>query len=384
VRVLDLSRVLAGPMTGRLLSDLGADVIKLEPPDPDLLRFIAPKRDRGMSGLYTLANAGKRNICVDLARKEGREIALGLVRWADALIENFRPGVLEKLGLGWEILRGENRRLVLLSINGFGRDSALRERRAYAPIIHAMTGILQYHAEYTGGPLTQLADNQADINASLHGAIGLLAALHAAERSGEGRRVEVPLFDALLASYSETPFALLDEPVHRDECRLFDAGVHGHIAIAGPPQNAWARLRETHGLEDPAPGRVPLEAKALRRHAAMETWMAAQPSVELLLRRLEIAGLAAGRVEALGDVLHGDLAASQGLLHELDDRRGGRRPIVRTPYRIDGARCTPPRPAPWRGEHNAEVLREVLGYDDPHVAALEAAGVLQSSPDDAS
>ena len=383
VRVLDLTRALAGPMTARLLAELGADVVKLEPPDGDLVRLVAPPQDRGMSGLYTLANVGKRNVCVDLRQGEGREIALDLVRWADAVIENYRPGVMEGLGLGWETLHRENLALVLLSINGYGSDSPLRGRRAFAPVIHAVSGVLQYHAEWTGSPLTQLADNQADINASLHGTIGLLAALRSAERTGVGQHVEVPLFDALLATYSETPFALLPEPVHRDECPLYDAGRHGHVAIAGPPQNAWARLREAHGLEDPAPGPRPRAEKAKLRQRAIEAWMAAQPDMTTLLDRVEQAGLAGGRVEGLRDVLLGPVSQQQGLLAHVDDRRGGTRPVVRTPYRFDGKRRPVPSPAPRRGEHNREVLEELLGYDAERIAALSEADVLQEAAPDA-
>jgi len=381
LRVIDLSTLFSAPQVSATLGDLGADVVKLEPPDGDLIRFIAPREDRGMSGLYTLANVGKRNVCVDLRRDEGREIALGLTRWADAVIENYRPGVLEKLGLGWETLRGENPKLVLLSISGFGSDSTLRERRAFAPVVHAMTGVLQYHADWSGQPLTQLPDNTADMIASLHGTIALLAALRTVEQTGEGQHVEVPLFDALLSTYSETPFALLDEPKLRDECRLFDAGPLGHIAIAGPPQNAWARLRDAQGLEDPAAGPLPVHEKARRRHRALEQWMAAQPSAVALLQSLEAAGLAAGRVEGLRDVLLGPLAKSQGLLGDVDDRRGGTRPVVRAPYRFSGSRCETPRAAPRRGEHNEEVLRELLGYDAARIDALAAAGVVHRSGD---
>ena len=127
--VLDCSRVLAGPYAGRLLADLGAEVVKLEPPAGDEIREVAPKRDRGMSGLYTWANVGKRNVCLDLAKPEGRAVALELAARCDAVIENFRPGVAERLGLGWEAIRARNPRCVVVSVNGFGSDSSWRERR---------------------------------------------------------------------------------------------------------------------------------------------------------------------------------------------------------------------------------------------------------------
>lgn len=374
-RILDLSRVLAGPMVGRLLSDLGAEVVKLEPPTEDIARYVAPKHDRGMSGLYTMANVGKRNLCVDLRSVAGLKIVLGLVRWADAVIENFRPGVMQSLELGWERLHAENPRLVMLSINGFGADSQARDRPAYAPTIHAIAGILQYHSEWTGHPLTQLADNQADMISSLHGTIGLLAALQRARATGEGEHVEVALFDALLATYSETPFILLDEPAHRDECPLFDVGPLGHIAVAGSLPNVWHQLKDK--IEDPAPGTRPIPEKRRLRHAAIERWLATHATLDALLESLEAHGLAAGRVEALRDVLHGPLARERQLLQDVDDRRGGSRPVVRSPYRLNGRTCEIRGPAPRRGEHNDWVLREILRYDDATIATLRYDGVLQ-------
>ena len=140
--VVDLTRVLAGPVCGRILADLGADVIKIEPPDGDLSREIAPKRDRGNSGLYTLANAGKRNVSIDLTRPGARELVLALYTRADVVLENFRPGVAERLGVGWAALREANPRAIYCALSGFGSDSAFRDKGAYAPMMHAVTGVL--------------------------------------------------------------------------------------------------------------------------------------------------------------------------------------------------------------------------------------------------
>jgi crotonobetainyl-CoA:carnitine CoA-transferase CaiB-like acyl-CoA transferase len=376
LRVIDLSRVLAGPACGRLLADLGADVIKVEPPSEDVSRHVAPKDDRGMSGLYTLANAGKRNVCIELRAPGGVELVLELVRRADVAIENFRPGVLERLGLGWEVIHRANPRALLLSINGYGSASAWADRAAYAPAVHAQAGVLSYQAEWTGLPLSHIADNKADMSAALHGTIALLAALHAARLSGRGQRVEVPLFDALLSTYSETPFALLPEPRHRDETPLFDAGEYGIIAIAGSMQNAWHRLKLSFGLEDPAAGEPDVPTKRRLRQRAIERWMRSAASLEELFGRVEKAGLGCARIESLRDALTGPLAQERDLLVHVDDRRGGTRPVVRAPYWFSGVTCPVRRPAPRRGEHNAEVLREVLGYDDERIAQLVDSGAL--------
>jgi len=122
VRVLDFSQVLAGPYTTRILAELGADVIKVEAPSGDLTRVIAPKHDRGQSGLYTWANLGKRNVCIDLSKPEGSVLALDLVRASHVVVENFRPGVADRLGIGWDAVHAANPRAVMVSVNGFGSD----------------------------------------------------------------------------------------------------------------------------------------------------------------------------------------------------------------------------------------------------------------------
>jgi CoA:oxalate CoA-transferase len=186
------------------------------------------------------------------------------------------------------------------------------------------------------------------------------------------------MFDAVLATYPETPFELLDPPEIREEPPPYDAGANGFVAVAGPPQHVWAELARAFGLEDPAPAGADVPTKARLRHAAIERWMAAQPGREALLARLAAARIPAAAVVSLREALEGDFARERGLLERVDDRRGGTRPVVRLPYRFSDAGPAARRPAPRRGEHNAEVLREVLGYDEARIAALGAAGVLQA------
>ncbi|MGD8418422.1 MAG: CoA transferase, partial [Pseudomonadales bacterium] len=153
LKVLDFSRVLAGPFAGRMLSDLGADVVKVEPPEGDVTRLWG-RKVAGLAGYYFQQNAGKRGMCLDLKAPAGRELARRLAARADILIENFRPGVMSRLGLDYATLEGENPGLIMLSISGFGADSPEAGRAAYAPIIHAETGLIagqQRRAELGGG-----------------------------------------------------------------------------------------------------------------------------------------------------------------------------------------------------------------------------------------
>ncbi len=378
VRVIDLSRVIAGPYVGRVLCDLGASVIKVEPPAGDPARQIAPRHDRGMSGFIAFANVGKRSVSVDLSKPGAAALLLDLVRTADAVIENFRPGVMERLGIGWAEIHAANPRAVLLSINGFGADSDWASRRAYAPIMHAVTGILHDQSRYSGQSVAQRNEAHADTVSALHGVISLLAALRVAEASGAGQHVEVPMFDAVLSTYNEVVYELLDGPDDRVMNPIYDAGPLGAIASAGSAAYVWTLAARAFPdeLSDPTPPDADLATKARLRHAALERWMAAQPSHDVLLARLEEAGLACAPVVSLREALRGPLARERDLLTDVDDRRGGVRPVVRAPARFSDSRNEVRGVPPRRGEHNAEVLADLLGYDAARVASLESAGVL--------
>jgi CoA:oxalate CoA-transferase len=380
LRVVEFAQVLAGPYGGRLLAELGADVVKVEAPAGDLSRNIAPKHDRGQSGLYTWANLGKRNVCLDLTKPEARAVALDLVRASHAVIENFRPGVADRLGVGWRDVHAANPRAVMVSVSGYGSDSSLRDHGAFAPTMHAATGLIEYQRRKAGpgAAIVNLPDARADLTTALHATIGLLAALRTAERTGVGQHLDLAMFDAVLATYPETPFELLDPPEVREEPPPYDAGPNGHVAVAGPPQHVWAVIARAFALADPAPPEADLPAKARLRHAAIERWMASQPGREALLERLAAAKIPAAPVVSLREALEGRFAEERGLLVAVDDRRGGTRPVVRLPYRFSETTVGPRRPAPRRGEHNEEVLRDVLGYDAARIAALAAAGVLQA------
>jgi crotonobetainyl-CoA:carnitine CoA-transferase CaiB-like acyl-CoA transferase len=382
VRVLDFSQVLAGPYTARILAELGADVIKVEAPSGDLTRVIAPKHDRGQSGLYTWANVGKRNVCIDLAKPDGRALALDLVRKSDVVLENFRPGVADRLGIGWDAVHAANPRAVMVSVNGYGSDSSWAGKGAFAPSMHAVTGLIEYQARKTESatgmrpPIANLPDARADVTTALHAAVGLLAALRHAERTGRGQWIEIAMYDAVLGTFPETPFELMDLPTIREEPAPYDGGKNGFVAIAGPPQFVWAALTKAFALADPAPPGADVPTKARLRHRAIEAWMAAQASRDALIAALESARVACAPVVTLREALTGAFAQERALLVEVADRRGGTRRIPRLPYRFGESSVGAARPAPLRGEHNTEVLREVLGLDDARIAALIEAEVL--------
>src|SRR5581483_2003966 len=208
VRVLDLCRALSGPYTGRMLSDLGAEVVKVEVAGADITQKFGPP-SHGHTGLYVQINAGKSNISLDLAREPAAQVLLELAEKADIVLENFRPGTLDRFGVGWEALSARNPALVMLSISGFGQWGPEAKRQAYAPVLHAETGLLGRQSEVDDGAKpNDIALSLADSVAGMHGMIGVLAALRVAERTGVGQHIDLSMFEAMLATDEYVHYSL--------------------------------------------------------------------------------------------------------------------------------------------------------------------------------
>ena len=377
LRVLELARIVAGPYAGRLMSDLGADVVKLEAADGDLARVWGEQR-HGLSGFYTQQNAGKRNISVDLKAQGGAELALRLAAAADVVIENFRPGVLTRLGLGWDVLHAANPRLVLLSVTGFGQTGPNVGRQAFAPVVHAESGLIARQAFFDEAAPTDPVLSIADTNAALHGLSAVLAALLMRERTGHGQHVDVAMFDAMLATDDYSHHALDGFPVRRLGGEVWDAP-GGPIMIAGEFRNTWVQVRDVHSLADPAPPNAELPEKIRLRRTAVAAWITAFSDRTTLVEALERANMAWGDVRTAEQAFASPLAAERRLIAAVDDRGGGVRRVVQAPYKFSGADSGVQGPAAHRGEHNAEVLAEWLGAGADEVADLVEAGVLLTS-----
>jgi crotonobetainyl-CoA:carnitine CoA-transferase CaiB-like acyl-CoA transferase len=179
-----------------------------------------------------------------------------------------------------------------------------------------------------------------------------------------------------LGTYPETPFELLDPPEIREEPPPYDGGANGYVAVAGPPQHVWAVIAKAFAIEDPAPPGADIPTKARLRHAAIERWMAAQPSRKELVAALERERIPCASVVTLREALTGDFAREREILRDVDDRRGGTRRVARLPYRFSATEVRASRPAPRRGEHNREVLGELLDLSPDRIATLESAGVV--------
>ncbi len=376
VRVLDLSRVLAGPFAGRLLSDLGADVVKVEPPEGDVTRNWGRSR-AGLAGYYTQQNVGKRNICVDLRVDGGPELIRQLAAEADILIENFRPGIMARYGLGYESLAEENPKLVYLSISGFGQDGPESARAAYAPILHAESGWLQRSADWHERPVTDLNLSSADTNASLHGTIGILAALRVADLTGQGQHIDMCMLDAFLAT-DDASHVGLDDVRYTAAGGIVWEGTGGPVLTAGDFRWIWKCLHDTHGVDDGVAPEADLETKIAARTDAINGFLSSFETRQQMYDALDAANLAWGDIKTTAEAYASPTAVHRGTSVEINARDGGTRRVPQTPYRFSESEAglAEGAVAPHKGEHNLDVLRAWLDADSHVAAALEDAGVL--------
>ena len=230
--MLDLTRVLSGPHCTRMLADLGADVIKVEPPDGDLTRFSAP-RINGLASYFVQQNAGKRNISLDLSKPGAAEIVLDLAEHCDVLVENFRPGVMARNGLGYDVVAARNPRIVYASITGYGATGPWVDRRAYAPVVGAETGMTKSQGDARGGSYANDPHSHADVYTSLETCTAILAALVQRQRSDRGQWIDVSMAQTML---------YVNEHVHND---LWDGPVERRrrSAASGPATTSWRPSR---------------------------------------------------------------------------------------------------------------------------------------------
>ncbi|TAN34277.1 CoA transferase [bacterium] len=376
VRVLDVSRVVAGPFAGRLLADLGADVVKIEPPAGDATRAYGQVK-AGLSGSFSQQNVGKRNICVDLKAPGGVDLVLRLAASADLMLENFRPGVLDRLGLGWKTLSAVNPKLILLSLTGFGQTGPDAGRRAYAPVIHAETGLVARQAAFDARPPSDPMPSIADTNASLHGVVAALAALHLRHATGRGQHIDVSMAEAMLATDDYSHHALDEFGILRVGGDVWQAP-GGALLTAGLFSNVWGMLRDAQVVDEPGGADADSPEATRRRMAAVQTWMASFADRASLIEALESAGVAWADVCEPMEVFNSRWARARRAWAEVDDRNGGVRRIVQTPYRFSDADSGVRGRVSHRGEDNAHVLRDWLGLDSREVQQLIAGGVLQT------
>ncbi len=367
VKVLDLTRVFAGPIAGRTLCDLGADVVKVEPPDGDVTRLWG-RKTAGLSTYFTQQNCGKRNVCIDLDAEGGAELVAQLAERADVLLENFRPGVMTKFGLDWEALSARNPALIMLSISGFGQDGPESQRAAYASIVHAEAGILP--APVGDEMPLDLDLSAADVLSGMHGVIAVLAALRARDAGGTGQHIDMAMMDAMTYSADIIVNALdgarRTEAINGEVWRTAD----GPKMVTGGLRWIWHQLSNTAGLHDPTPADADISDKIASRRRIITEYLCGLPDRAAVIATFDRANLAWADVRDCGEVLESPTLLHRDTVVDIDDRAGGTRKVIRNPYRMSSIDFSDPGVAAFRGEHNAAVLDEWLGITPDGIGSL--------------
>ena len=374
VRVLDLSRVLAGPYCTMLLTDLGADVVKVERPGAgDETRTWGPPFADGEATYFLSINRGKRSIELDLADPASRQVVERLVESSDVVIENFRAGGAERLGLDYESVRRLREDVVYCSITGFGSGRQPAGRPGYDFVVQAECGLMSITGDPSGPPM-KVGVAVVDVLCGLHAAVGILAALRDRERTGSGRRIEVSLLESAMAALVNVAQAALSTGVEAGRYgsahpsivpyEPFEAA-DGWIAVAAPNDGLWGRL--CAALERPDlvaderfstnPGRVCHRDELVR---SLSSTFRARPSAEWLAL-LDQHGVPAGKVRGVREAFEAAAEAGEPATIEVEHPAIGRLPLTRSPIRLEAEDLGEPLAPPLLGQHTEEILRE-LGF----------------------
>ena len=386
IRVIELANFIAGPLCATLLADMGADVVKVEPPNGDMARAMPPI-ENGASTSFAALNRNKRSLVLDLKRPEARDILLKLAAQSDALVEAYRPGALDKLGLSARDVRTVNPRLVYTSVSGFGKTGPYRNRAGVNLIIEAFSGTLSVTGE-PGAMPTRPGIQTADVFGALFAAYATLSGLIGAGRTGEGREADVSLVEASIAAAAWEASEYLTtgripQPLgnrHRLNApyQLFETGDKRYVAFGTSNDAAFARLMQVLGLD--AHTSDPRFASYASRKAHEEPLLAlVEPAVARrdareLEAALEKAGIPCSLVNNFAEVFDDPQIVARGVVQEVAHPQLGKLRVTRNPVLLDRDGPELARPAPMLGEHSDEVLRE-LGYSGETIAEFAASGV---------
>jgi CoA:oxalate CoA-transferase len=388
IRVLDMSRVLAGPFTGMILADMGADVIKLEIPGrgDDSRQF--PPFIGEDSMYYVNLNRGKKSITLNLKTQEGKKIFRELVKQSDVLLENFRPGTMERLGLGYEELKKINPRLIYSAISGFGQTGPYRLRPGYDIIGQAMGGLLSITG-WPDGPPTRSGTAIGDILSSLFCAVGILAALRIREQTGEGQLVDVSLVDSVFASLENIPQAYyvdghVPERIGNRYEFVYPYGTFevkdGWIVMGIANDSLWTRFLDATGLDVGDDQRFKSNPLRVKNHAPLkeiiEEWSRKKTKAEVL-ELLTQAGIPCCPIYDIKEASEDPhIMGSREMVLEMDQPGLGRVKVQGNPIKMSLTKPKPRGPAPSLGGNTYEVLNALLGISEDRFRELKDLGVV--------
>ena len=391
LRILDFSRVLTGPHATRMLCDLGAEIIKIEPPDGDLTRFTNP-RVNSLSTYFIQQNVGKKNISLDMSKPEAVDIVKKLVIHADILIENFRPGVMKKLGLDYASLSALNPKLIYASITGYGQTGPWVHRRAYAPVVGAESGLTNHQGMARGGQFANDPFSHADVYTAMETCAAVLAAVIQRHSTGRGQSIDIAMAQTMLYVNEHAHDALWDEPTPPEQIRSFEPGnypvltaangdkvvVSGHPGERGTFDLFFTAIGRTDLLTDPKFIDVPSRLANLEElQSILRAWALTIPDATAIEEALAKHKLASGKIRTTRELADTDWAAAREITVEVSNRGGGKVRIPNAPWKFSDATVTTAGSPKYRGEDNALVLGDLLGLSATEVDALTESGVLQ-------
>ncbi len=391
VTVLDFTRVLAGPWCTLALADLGAEVLKIENPrgGDDTRRFDVREELAGESAYFVFANRNKKSLALNIAAPEGRAIARRLAARADILVENFRPGVMARLGLDFETLRQTNPGLIYCSISGYGHHSPLREVAGYDPVAQAEGGMMAITGEADGGPL-RTGISYADIFAGYNALQGVLAALYHRARTGEGQAIDIALLDGAVASLANQAQVTL--ATGRDTGRygnyhpflepfgLVEAA-DGPLYLVIGNDRQWERfcldvIARPDLLDHPQFRDNAARLAHRETNRALMAEIFARDTRDNWMTKFRAAGVPAGAVRTISEALAAPEVRARGMVQEVDHAKAGRFEVVASPVRLSATPTAMPAAAPLLGEHTDSVLT-AFGYDTEEIACLRADGIIK-------
>jgi crotonobetainyl-CoA:carnitine CoA-transferase CaiB-like acyl-CoA transferase len=370
IRVLDFTQMMNGPFGTMLLGDFGADVIKVEPPGGDTMRKTG-ETFLGDDAVYFLTlNRNKRSVVLDLATEAGQRTAQELVKYMDIVVENFRPGIAEKLGISYETLSAINPKIIYCSTSAFGREGADSMRPGMDPVVQAMSGIMQITGDERTGPL-KTGMPYADLITPLLSTIGVLAALQSRNTTGLGQRVDLSMIDATIFSMiprdayyfatGETPGRIGNAHWQIVPYNTYETGDGRHVMVIAHTDKFWRVLAGAVGAQELlADTKLASKDGRLANREIVDTGLAAafkkQP-LEYWNKKLHEAGAMFSPVQTFPEVFE-DARVQRDLVHELDHPTAGKFKVVVNPIQLSGTPISAPRPPPTLGQHTAEVLAE--------------------------
>jgi len=394
VRVVDLTRALAGPFCTRIMADMGAEIIKIEPPGGDVARQFEYTTPEGVSGYFMQQNCGKRDICLDLANPDAIEAVKRLVEVSDVVLENFRPGVMDRFGLGYSDLCKLNPAIIMCSISAFGQNGPYAQRRAGDMVVQSVSGIASLTGEPDGPPQT-VGMALSDTTGGLHAFGAICAALYRRSVTGQGQYVELALVDCVMwqNEWASQYLFLSDgklEPNRYGNRRpilipgnLF-RGKDGWVTIVASTDAGWRNLTEAMGMPELAedPRFFDRETRMANRdelEALVEDWVGTFDSVREVEELLADRGaVMCGWVRTWREMLEDPHTEQRGLIARVQDPLLGDTPVMNSPFRIQGAEAGVKGPAPLLGEHTRDVLQYLLGYSSEQVLEMVNANILHT------